>query len=102
VERLAYLPAACKHEYVGLEDVERNATMYTLISRLPLRELLVRQAPALFGALVIAEMFYKWHSFLLEAGGFLVTWFVLDVILGVITKAFGLLPEAENKEMRAG
>ena len=28
--------------------------MFTLISRLPIRELLYRQAPTLFGALVIA------------------------------------------------
>lgn len=54
--------------------------MYTLISRLPLRELLLRQAPTMIGALVIAEMFYKWHSFLLETGGFLLTWFVLDAL----------------------
>ena len=54
--------------------------MYTLISRLPLKELLLRQAPTLLAALVIAELFYKWHSFLLETGGFLATWFVLDAL----------------------
>ena len=52
--------------------------MYALISRLPARQLLVRHAPTLVGALAIAEMFYKWHSFLLETGGFLVTWYLLD------------------------
>jgi hypothetical protein len=52
--------------------------MYSLINRLPARALLLRHAPTLVGALAIAEMFYKWHSFLLEAGGFLLTWYVLD------------------------
>ena len=63
--------------------------MFTLISRLPVRELLYRQAPALVLALVIAEMFYKWHSFLLETGGFLLTWFVFDAIAGAITRLIG-------------
>lgn len=52
--------------------------MYALISRLPARQLLLRHAPTLVGALAIAEMFFKWKSFLLEAGGFLVTWYLLD------------------------
>jgi hypothetical protein len=52
--------------------------MYSLISGLPPRRLLLRHAPTLIGALVIAEMFFKWKSFLLEAGGFLVTWYLLD------------------------
>jgi hypothetical protein len=46
-------------------------------------------------ALVIAEMFYKWHSFLLEAAGFLVTWFVLDAVAGVIARMIGLPPAAD-------
>lgn len=52
--------------------------MYSLISRLPARQLLLRQAPPLIGALATAEIFYKWHSFLLEASGFLLTWLVID------------------------
>ena len=63
--------------------------MFTLISRLTTSELLYRQAPTLFGALAIAEMFYKWHSFLLEAGGFLVTWFVLDAIASGLARVIG-------------
>ena len=76
---------------------ERSHPMFTLISRLPIRELLYRQAPTLFGALVIAEMFYKWHSFLLEAAGFLLTWLVLDAVFGVIGKAIGV-PAAADAE----
>lgn len=29
-------------------------------------------------AWVIAELFFKWHSFTLECAGFLATWLVLD------------------------
>jgi hypothetical protein len=60
--------------------------MFTLISRLPVRELLYRQAPTLIAALLIAELFYKWHSFLLESGGFLLTWFALDAVAGGIAR----------------
>ena len=63
--------------------------MYALISRLPPRQLLLRHAPVLLGALAIAEMFYKWHSFLLEAGGFLVTWYVLDAVVSFVERAVG-------------
>ncbi len=60
--------------------------MYDLISRLPARQLLLRQAPTLVGALALAETFYKWHSFLLEAGGFLLTWFLLDALVSMIER----------------
>lgn len=60
--------------------------MYSLIAHTPLRQLLVRHAPTLVGALAIAEMFYKWHSFLLEAAGFLVTWFVLDAAVSLVER----------------
>jgi hypothetical protein len=38
------------------------------------------------GALAIAEVFYKWHSFVLEAAGFLVTWFVLDAGVSLVER----------------
>ena len=46
-------------------------------------------------ALVIAEMFYKFHSFLLETGAFLVTWFVLGAI--VHTVAGWVLPKQPSR-----
>ena len=52
--------------------------MFTLVRKLTTRELLMEQLPALAGAFVIAEMFYKFHSFALECLAFLATWFVLD------------------------
>ena len=62
--------------------------MYSLISKLPPRQLLLRHAPTLIGALAIAEMFYKWHSFLLETGGFLVTWYLLDAAVSFAERLF--------------
>ncbi len=61
--------------------------MYSLLSKLSTRELLLRHAPTLVGSLAIAEMFYKWHSFLLEAGGFLLTWVALDAVVTLVEKA---------------
>lgn len=69
--------------------------MFTLISRLPLRELLYRQAPTILAALAIAELFYKWHSFLLETGGFLLTWFVLDAAVGFVGKLIGKVDKTD-------
>ena len=63
--------------------------MYALISRIPARQLLVRHAPTLVGALAIAEMFYKWRSFLLEAAGFLVTWYLLDAAVSWVERKLG-------------
>lgn len=63
--------------------------MYALITRLPARELLLRHAPTLIGALAVAETFYKWKSFLLEAGGFLLTWYLLDAAVSWAEKRLG-------------
>ena len=54
--------------------------MYTLIRNIPLRSLLITQAPALLICFVIAELFYKFHSFTLECLAFLATWFVVDAL----------------------
>ena len=52
--------------------------MYRLLSSLSAGELVTRQAPVFLTAFVIAELFYKFHSFTLECGAFLATWFVID------------------------
>jgi hypothetical protein len=55
--------------------------MYTLIRSMPLRQLLSEQMPVITVSFIIAEIFYKFHSFTLECAAFLATWFVLDVLL---------------------
>ena len=53
--------------------------MYTLIRSLSVKQLLLEQTPAILTAWLIAETFYKFHSFTMECAAFLATWFVLDV-----------------------
>jgi hypothetical protein len=62
--------------------------MYTLLRTVPLRRLLMTQAPALGLAFVVAELFYKFHSFTLECLAFLATWFVLDAVLTGVWNLF--------------
>jgi len=72
---------------VGLVAMEvpavwrKEATMFTLLRMLPLSRVLTEQLPALVGAQLIAEFFYKFHSFSLECAAFLLTWFAIDGVL---------------------
>lgn len=54
--------------------------MYTWFRSVPLHTLLSTQAPALLISFLIAEFFYKFHSFTLECLAFLVTWFLVDAL----------------------
>jgi hypothetical protein len=58
-----------------------EVAMFRLLRLMTLKQCFTEQIPALVGAAVIAEFFYKFHSFLLETGAFLATWFVLDLVL---------------------
>lgn len=58
--------------------------MYTLIKSIPTRQLLMEQVPTFTVSFVIAEMFYKFHSFTLECMAFLLTWYVVDAIITTI------------------
>lgn len=54
--------------------------MYQLLRRLTPRQLTREELPLLVCSLSIAEVFYEFHSFLLEAGAFLVTWCALGAL----------------------
>ena len=66
--------------------------MYSLLRDEPLRKqlaanaktLLTTQALTFLPALLITQLFYHWKSFLLEFGGFLVTWFVIDLAVTTV------------------
>lgn len=58
--------------------------MYRLTRLMPPRELVAAQLPMLLIALAIAELFYKFHSFLLECTAFLATWYLLDLFVHVM------------------
>ena len=70
--------------------------MYTLIRDLGLRKALLADAPALFLSMVIAEMFYKFHSFTLECGAFLATWFVVSYLSAVLRGLWSTKPQLEG------
>lgn len=61
--------------------------MYTFLRLLSIRQLAFEQLPALVCAWVIAESFYRFHSFTLECGAFLATWLVLDAVTQLIRAA---------------
>jgi uncharacterized membrane protein YoaK (UPF0700 family) len=62
--------------------------MYELVRRLTLRQLTLEELPLLLVALGIAEMFYKFHSFLLETGAFLLTWLALGALHASLRRLF--------------
>ncbi len=66
--------------------------MYELIRRLTLRQLAQEQLPLLLLALGIAELFYKFHSFLLESGAFLLTWWALGAAYAGVRRVLGAEP----------
>lgn len=51
-----------------------------MIAMLERRLTLVRFLPSGAGALIVAEVFYKFHSFTAECLAFLATWLVFDLI----------------------
>jgi hypothetical protein len=61
--------------------------MYTLLRRAGLQEGLLIEAPSLTLSIVLAEMFFKFHSFTLECLAVLATWLVLS---GMVRWAVGI------------
>jgi hypothetical protein len=62
--------------------------MYTLFQLLSIKRIAAEQLPAIALAWIIAELFYKFHSFTLECGAFLVTWFVIDALIQLCIRIF--------------
>ncbi len=57
--------------------------MYDYIRRLSLKQASI-EVPVFLLALLIAELFYKFRSFLLETGAFLLTWFILSAVVSTV------------------
>jgi hypothetical protein len=55
--------------------------MYTLSQSMPFRRFLLEQGVPLTLSFIIAELFYKFHSFTLECLAFLVTWYIFDFLI---------------------
>jgi len=58
--------------------------MFALIRSVPARQLLLEQVPTFAVSLLIAELFYKFHSFTLECMAFLATWYLLDAVINFL------------------
>ncbi|MBL6614876.1 MAG: hypothetical protein ISP49_00580 [Reyranella sp.] len=58
--------------------------MYSLIQTLGLQAVMKRELVPFIVAFVVAELFYKFHSFSLECIAFLVTWAVLSYIQSLV------------------
>ena len=71
--------------------------MLTLLTSLRLREVYLREPVSFFTALVIAEVFYKFRSFLLETSAFLLTWLVLAVLVDAVVKWIAPNPTASPR-----
>lgn len=59
--------------------------MYTLINRIGLKSLVILEGPSLLVAWLLAESFYKFGSFTLEALSFFGTWYLLGLLVHRIT-----------------
>jgi hypothetical protein len=68
--------------------------MFTLLRVLSVRRIVIEQLPSLAGAWLVAELFYKYHSFSLEAAAFLATWFVFDGLIQLVKRVIGSRNEA--------
>ena len=60
--------------------------MYTLVRTLGASAAAKHELAPFVAAFAIAEMFYKFHSFSLECGAFVATWFVLSSIQSLFLK----------------
>lgn len=64
--------------------------MFTLIRSLTSLRTYLEQLGVLAASFVIAELFYKFHSFTLECAAFLATWYVLDLVTSRASAMFVL------------
>lgn len=63
--------------------------MYSYVKHVGVPTFLVREAPAFLASFVIAELFYKFHSFTLECAAFLATWYALSWIQSLVLGSRG-------------
>jgi hypothetical protein len=73
--------------------------MYTLLRLLSVKRLTYEQVPTLTLTWIIAELFYKFHSFTLECGAFLATWLALDVLVQEVVRPLFMRPEEKHHEI---
>ena len=72
--------------------------MFTLLRLLNTKQMLCEQLPVIAAAWLVAELFYKFHSFSLECAAFLATWFLFDGLVQGIKRL--LWPPSAPTESR--
>lgn len=73
--------------------------MYTFIKNFKFHDGLLTDVPAFGISFLAAEFFYKFHSFALECGAFLVTWLVVSYLFASVLKLLSITqlgPSVEN------
>jgi len=60
--------------------------MFSLIRKGQWPGLLIDEGPAFIGAMIIAELFFKFHSFVLESIAFLAVWYVFGAVAHAIRR----------------
>lgn len=58
--------------------------MLTLLKQLRSQKTLIAELPAMAIAWLLAEFFYKFHSFSLECAAFLATWLILSAAVSFV------------------
>ncbi|MEO6071611.1 MAG: hypothetical protein ABIN57_02615 [Chitinophagaceae bacterium] len=57
--------------------------MYSILKSLGAKKFILRELPSLTLSIFITEMLYKFGSFILECGAFLITWFVASWLIAL-------------------
>ena len=73
--------------------------MYLLLKNAGLKKFLTGELPSLSLSLILAEVFYKFGSFLLECGAFLGTWYIISLCYNTL---LNIKPHKGNKIAEAG
>lgn len=60
--------------------------MFQLISTTDWRKLVIVEGPGFLVSMVIAENFYRFHSFTLECAAFLATWYAASRLAHALTE----------------
>ena len=72
--------------------------MYHLLRSLGAKDAIRRELPAAGAALLIAESFYKFHSFTLELLAYLATWWILSWLAQSFLRAIAGKESGDGRE----
>ncbi len=73
--------------------------MFQLLKTVSALDLFRRQLPLLVVSLLIADTFYKFHSFLRESIAFLATWLALDLVVAALVSVAGSRPGDDRQRV---